>query len=321
MTRPSSLRALVESMKLWRAENSGHYHEDDVEDVVKDWQMQLEAALLALDGTTPQETDCCCHEHGGVSHYCLQCQIHGKQPPSTLALPVIAPASGTLRESTTARYDDIARSIAKKCAKCGLMPSEHGDFGFRDHAFVEAVERGTAAEKEEICLGCNQPTAKRDCGCPAGTAMRHVDLFAREVTIAKAESHAVGTAAQLEQFIEDHMRMAFQLGVAKAVALGWSQAEKDGWQDIATAPKDGTQVWLWWDGKRRLAHWHEAENPRSIGGRFANWLTDDRGSISVSVKPTHWHALPPDLLAQPLPPSEAVAGPQEQHDKSTTGQG
>lgn len=24
----------------------------------------------------------------------------------------------------------------------------------------------------EVCLGCGQPTAKRDCGCPAGTAMQ-----------------------------------------------------------------------------------------------------------------------------------------------------
>jgi hypothetical protein len=64
------------------------------------------------------------------------------------------------------------------------------------------------------------------------------------------------------------------------------------WRDIESAPKDGTRVWLWWDGKLRLAHWHEAENPPSIGGRFANWLTDDKGSVSAVTKPSHWMPLP-----------------------------
>lgn len=67
------------------------------------------------------------------------------------------------------------------------------------------------------------------------------------------------------------------------------------WQPMETAPKNGEQVWLWWDGKRRLAHWHEAVNPPSIGGRFANWLTDDRGSVSAVTKPTLWSPLPPSL--------------------------
>lgn len=64
------------------------------------------------------------------------------------------------------------------------------------------------------------------------------------------------------------------------------------WQPIATAPKDGTQVWLWWDSKCRLAHWHEAIDPPSIGGRFANWLTDDKGAVLIVTKPTHWMPLP-----------------------------
>jgi hypothetical protein len=28
------------------------------------------------------------------------------------------------------------------------------------------------ASLEEFCLGCNKPTAKRDCGCPAGSGWR-----------------------------------------------------------------------------------------------------------------------------------------------------
>jgi hypothetical protein len=76
--------------------------------------------------------------------------------------------------------------------------------------------------------------------------------------------------------------------------------QEQGWQPIESAPKDGQQVWLWWDGKRRLAHWHEAVNPPSIGGKFANWLTDDKGSVSAVTKPTLWAPLP-------SPPSDSEA--------------
>lgn len=79
------------------------------------------------------------------------------------------------------------------------------------------------------------------------------------------------------------------------------------WRDIASAPKDGTSIWLWWDGKRRLAHWHEAQNPPSISGRFANWLPDDKGSVSAIVKPLLWHPVPVDPLSAP-PSSDPTTG-------------
>ena len=66
------------------------------------------------------------------------------------------------------------------------------------------------------------------------------------------------------------------------------------WRPIDSAPKDGRQVWLWWSGKRRLAHWHEAVNPPPIGGRFANWLPDDKGSVPALVRPTMWAPTPDD---------------------------
>lgn len=48
------------------------------------WQPYIDKlqALAAPPGSgdgPPQ--GCCCHDHGGVSHYCLQCPTHGKQPP------------------------------------------------------------------------------------------------------------------------------------------------------------------------------------------------------------------------------------------------
>lgn len=41
----------------------------------------------------------------------------------------------------------------------------------------------------------------------------------REIEVARAESHAPNTTAQLEQFTEDRMRLAFDLGVAHAAAV------------------------------------------------------------------------------------------------------
>jgi hypothetical protein len=57
--------------------------------------------------------------------------------------------------------------------------------------------------------------------------------------------------------------------------------EERGWRDIATAPKDGTQVWAWDDER---------------GSNPALWLTD--GDVWVityddaEIKPTHWMPLP-----------------------------
>jgi protein subunit release factor A len=36
------------------------------------------------------------------------------------------------------------------------------------------IEYRTEQGWEEVCLGCNKPTAKRDCGCPAGTGWRRI---------------------------------------------------------------------------------------------------------------------------------------------------
>jgi len=42
------LAAVIAQMREWCADNSGHYHEDDVEETVKRWADELEAALRAV---------------------------------------------------------------------------------------------------------------------------------------------------------------------------------------------------------------------------------------------------------------------------------
>jgi hypothetical protein len=109
---------------------------------------------------------------------------------------------------------------------------------------------------------------------------------------------AINNVVVMRALMRDRAEKAEALVAQKDETIQQLQA---GWRDIATAPKDGTQVWLWWDGQRRLAHWHEAVNPPSIGGRFANWLTDDRGSVSAVTRPTLWAPLPapPTPLQEP----------------------
>ena len=41
--REAALQRLIEEMKQWCADNNGHYHEDDVEEVVKRWADTLAA--------------------------------------------------------------------------------------------------------------------------------------------------------------------------------------------------------------------------------------------------------------------------------------
>jgi hypothetical protein len=68
------------------------------------------------------------------------------------------------------------------------------------------------------------------------------------------------------------------------------------WQPIETAPKDGTPVLIWSNGRLYDALWDEDEyNPETeefTGGWKARWAEID--SYSVSVKnPTHWMPSPP----------------------------
>ena len=68
------------------------------------------------------------------------------------------------------------------------------------------------------------------------------------------------------------------------------------WQDISTAPKDGTDVLLYFplEGlssdwpKRIIAHW------RAIDGERGHWVWQARAfrSYSEEYQPTHWQPLP-----------------------------
>lgn len=66
-----------------------------------------------------------------------------------------------------------------------------------------------------------------------------------------------------------------------SVALAQREAAQ-GWQDISTAPKDGTPVWAWSDAR---------------GANPAVWLQEAEAWVitydDATIKPTHWQPLPP----------------------------
>lgn len=60
------------------------------------------------------------------------------------------------------------------------------------------------------------------------------------------------------------------------------------WQDIGTAPKDGTEVWAF-NGEQARMKWIE-------GDGYALWIYDDEVIADVDPnpeQPTHWMPLPP----------------------------
>lgn len=71
------------------------------------------------------------------------------------------------------------------------------------------------------------------------------------------------------------------------------------WQDISTAPKDGTRILCWSNEmyiKPYIAWWGEDRNAPEDGNNHEEWLTGDGDDWSMGyyytpVKPTHWKRL------------------------------
>ncbi len=73
------------------------------------------------------------------------------------------------------------------------------------------------------------------------------------------------------------------------------------WQDISTAPKDGTNIQLWWPKECHCpitGHWETGKwSNCGIGWKFTGW------GQTKETEPTHWRELP-------LPPSEQIKDKQ-----------
>lgn len=76
--------------------------------------------------------------------------------------------------------------------------------------------------------------------------------------------------------------------------LPWSMPEPLGWQDIATAPKDGTDIVC------LSPTYHDGHMPIVLRWYKYNGLAAYRDWDADPHQPTFWHTLPP----LPLPPSQ-----------------
>ena len=66
---------------------------------------------------------------------------------------------------------------------------------------------------------------------------------------------------------------------------------RDGWRDIASAPKDGTWILAWLGGVANVAD--------TIQWAFGGWWNGDSGFVSSSATPAHWRPLPPPPTKEP----------------------
>jgi hypothetical protein len=79
-----------------------------------------------------------------------------------------------------------------------------------------------------------------------------------------------------------------------AKALRTKELPTEGWQDIATAPRDGTRVLLAWaDGAMAIAVWQNRNENLEADTYYEGWV-DQFDFVAMSVEaPTHWMPLPP----------------------------
>lgn len=78
-----------------------------------------------------------------------------------------------------------------------------------------------------------------------------------------------------------------------ALALADRLEAREGWRDIASAPKDGTRVLLAHASAAFDGWWDDGE------GAWVDGETDNDGDY-IAYRPSHWMPLPP----LPLPPQQ-----------------
>lgn len=85
-----------------------------------------------------------------------------------------------------------------------------------------------------------------------------------------------------------YFRQWFKPALTAALAVG-DEGIREGWQDIETAPKDGTEVLLWGVCWRD----HQAYAPdRNVGWWAADGLGWQTRAKDEDIDPTHWQPLP-----------------------------
>jgi hypothetical protein len=91
-----------------------------------------------------------------------------------------------------------------------------------------------------------------------------------------------------------------------------STPPEQGWQDISTAPKDGTEFQTWVTRSTDPEGWWEPRCRYNEDGAFEIWgrvdYDQDGWDTYAHLEPTHWMPLPPPPEAAAPPPVRDVHG-------------
>ena len=167
-----------------------------------------------------------------------------------------------------------------------------------EDAEVERVVRiGCAAA--DVHLMCSYPT----CKCRQIPAAVKAAIAALRAGDEKPDFKALA-----DETYEKWLRSEFgHGGIREAIEAGiraGAASPRYGWNDISTAPKDGTWVFLWLPSPRScsvVARWLDLDDDE--GEPWHEW--QQQGGMRVSVKPfrgpTLWQPIPKD----PEPPAQS----------------
>ena len=166
----------------------------------------------------------------------------------------------------------------------------------------EKLDRGNPPDLDAL-VAIGAAALARYCDSLPGGRRRHViHLFNHRQAAARAVISAVGLAKG--EALEDQHAPAgppAMRGGTRAEQANRSEAERCGgramgdWMDISSAPRDGTQIYVWvapnWHGRGCLARtaW--------LHGHWCNEFLN--GSAPSNFRPTHWMPLlPPPPAAE-----------------------
>ena len=174
------------------------------------------------------------------------------------------------------------------------------DWGHLQAALCEAILTTLPSEEAMMhksdCAVHNEPAYPNGpCDCGAEPTEDHLRRACEEL---KVEAGAVGVALNWPGHPVEGRDVAIRTVARLLAERDAMQARVDGWQDITTAPKDGTWFVAAQNGETYPCEWR-VEEPDEGAGKAGWW---DHFNQSFE-EPTHWM---PTASAEPAPDPDLV---------------